>query len=232
MENKPIEQSSNRISEVLQELRLVLNGRTSLVDVIIPALAFLILNAIFDFTSAVWLSLGLTLGFTIYRILKKEPLTFILLGLAGASLTAILSQLGGTQGYMLPGLITNGINILIGVVSLLARRPMVAWTSHIVRRWNRAWYWHPRVRPAYSEVTLAWVIFFALRTLFDLQLAASQNGILLSIGKFIEGWPATIGLLIASYLYGIWRLRQLRGPSVEEFNAQLPPPWNSQTRGF
>lgn len=232
MEDKPDVKPSNRVSEVLHELSFVLRGRTSLADVIIPAGSFLILNAILDFTTAVWISLVITVGFTIFRIIRKEPLLFILLGLAGASLTAILSQLGGTQGYMLPGLITNGINILIGVVSLLVRRPMVAWTSHIVRRWNRAWYWHPQVRPAYSEVTFAWVIFFALRTLFELQLAASQSGILLSIGKFIEGWPATIGLLIASYLYGIWRLRQLQGPSVEEFNAQLPPPWNSQVRGF
>lgn len=232
MESLPATPHSNRLAEIRDELRLVLSGRASVVDAIIPAAAFLVFNALFEFSTAVWLSLGLTFGFTVYRFLKKEPLTFILLGLAGASLTAILSQLGGTEGYILPGLITNGLTIFIILVSLLVRRPMVAWTSHFVRGWPRDWYWHPRVRPAYSEVTLAWLVFFALRTLFDLYLAASQNGVLLSVGKFLEGWPATIVLLVVSYLYGIWRLRRLRGPSVEEFTAQLPPPWQSQARGF
>lgn len=36
-----------------------------------------------------------------------------------------------------------------------------------------AWYWHPRVRPAYSEVTLAWAVYFGLR--LALQLSFYQN---------------------------------------------------------
>jgi hypothetical protein len=39
-------------------------------------------------------------------------------------------------------------------------------------------------------------------------------------------------LLIVSYLYGTWRLRNLGGPSVEEFQAGEEPPWESQRRGF
>jgi hypothetical protein len=38
--------------------------------------------------------------------------------------------------------------------------------------------------------------------------------------------------LIASYLYGTWRLRNLGGPSVEEFKSGAEPPWEGQQRGF
>jgi len=39
-------------------------------------------------------------------------------------------------------------------------------------------------------------------------------------------------LLVISYLYGTWRLRHLKGPSVEEFKAGAEPPWTGQRRGF
>jgi UPF0716 family protein affecting phage T7 exclusion len=48
----------------------------------------------------------------------------------------------------------------------------------------------------------------------------------------ITGWPATIGLLVASYIYGTWRLRTLGGPSVDEFRSGAEPPWQGQRRGF
>jgi len=39
-------------------------------------------------------------------------------------------------------------------------------------------------------------------------------------------------LLVVSYLYGIWRLGNLEGPSVEEFKLGQEPPWEGQKRGF
>jgi hypothetical protein len=109
---------------------------------------------------------------------------------------------------------------------------MVAWTSFITRRWPLEWYWHPRVRPAYSEVTIAWTLFFALRTLVQFSLFQQQAGGTLGVVQLLTGWPALIILLIASYLYGMWRLQNLQGPSVEEFKSGANPPWQGQKRGF
>jgi hypothetical protein len=39
-------------------------------------------------------------------------------------------------------------------------------------------------------------------------------------------------VLAVSYVYGIWRLRKLGGPGVEEFESGKEPPWDGQTRGF
>jgi hypothetical protein len=39
-------------------------------------------------------------------------------------------------------------------------------------------------------------------------------------------------VLVASYIYGIWRLRQLGGPGVEEYKEDKKPPWKGQSRGF
>ena len=69
----------------------------------------------------------------------------------------------------------------------------------------------------------------------NFQLSSSDTGVQINGNGYVQlltGWPATILLLIASYLYGTWRLRKLGGPSVEEFKAGTEPPWEGQQRGF
>jgi hypothetical protein len=94
------------------------------------------------------------------------------------------------------------------------------------------WYWQPKVRPAYSEVTIAWTIFFAARLLWQYSLYQAQAAGQLAFVNVLLGWPALIVLLVLSYLYGTWRLQNLNGPSVEEFRKQVSPPWEGQKRGF
>ena len=48
----------------------------------------------------------------------------------------------------------------------------------------------------------------------------------------LRGKTLLILLLVASYLYGLWRLQRLNGPSVEEFRSGAEPPWQGQKRGF
>lgn len=121
---------------------------------------------------------------------------------------------------------------MLCLASVLVGRPLVAWTSFIARRWPLKWYWHERVRPAYSEVTLAWAAYFGLQTIPQVNLLRDQATTALGIVQLISGWPGTIVLLALSYLYGTWRLQKLRGPSVKEFVEGSQPPWEGQKRGF
>lgn len=221
----------SKLRELVDEFRAVFRGRKVL-DSLLPPLLFLLLNA--------WLGLGwaaagallLAATFSLWRLAKRQPLGYALGGLGGVALAiAIALLLGRAEGYFLLGILGNGGTLLLALVSVLLRRPLVAWTSHLARRWPRDWYWHPRVRPAYSEVTLAWVLFFALRLALQLSLFQGQ-ATLLGLVQVLTGWPATIVLLVASYLYGTWRLRTLQGPSVDEFKAGAAPPWSGQRRGF
>ncbi|HSG44059.1 MAG TPA: hypothetical protein VLA72_12965, partial [Anaerolineales bacterium] len=94
------------------------------------------------------------------------------------------------------------------------------------------WYWHERVRPAYTEVTIAWLLYFALKLWWQASLFQANAVNELTLVNTLTGWPATIALLIVSYLYGTWRLAQLGGPSVDEFKNNTPAPWIGQRRGF
>jgi hypothetical protein len=223
----------NKSRELLDELRTVLTGRNSFLDAILPPILFLVVNGLVGFQAAMWSSLALSIVIATLRIFRKQSLLYALAGIGSVAVAiGIAWFLGKSEGFFLPGLISGSMTLILALVSLVIRRPMVAWTSYIARRWTLDWYWHPQVRPAYSEVTFAWAIFFAARLLLQFSLFENADVHSLAVTNFITGWPATILLLILSYLYGTWRLAQLHGPSVEEFNNNTPAPWQGQRRGF
>ena len=226
-----MKQSKGR--ELLDELRTVFNGRNSFLDAILPPIIFILINGLVSFQAAMWSALIVAVIIAIFRISRKQSLVYALAGVASVAVAiGIAWFLGKSEGFFLPGLVSGSMTLLLTIASLVIRRPMVAWTSYIARRWPLDWYWHPQVRPAYSEVTFAWALFFAARLLLQFSLFENQDVNSLALTNFITGWPATILLLVFSYLYGTWRLTHLHGPSVDEFRNDTPAPWQSQRRGF
>jgi hypothetical protein len=224
----------NKAQELWEELQSVLGGTdVKLLDSLLPAAIFLIANSTLSLPLALVLSIVASLIFFVVRLFQKESFYYALAGLGAVLLAGLFAFITDTAvGYFLPGLISSGLTVMLLLVSTFVKRPLAALTSHLTRGWPLAWYWHPRVRPAYSEVTIFWVVGFGLRLGFEYWLF--EQGAVNSLGviQTILGWPYTILLLILSYLYGIWRLGQLGGPSVEEFKTDASPPWQGQKRGF
>lgn len=222
-----------KVRELVDEFRNVVLGRSNLLDTILPPIVFIIVHR---FAGPEWAGLGaasLAALVALGRVLRRQSPLYALGGLAGAALAFAVSRwLGRAEGFFLPNMLGGGLTILACAGSLIAGRPLVAWTSYLARRWPLEWYWHPQVRPAYSEVTLAWTLYFGLRLLIQLGLFLNEEADLVALGNLLTGWPATILLLALSYLFGTWRLARLRGPSVEEFLNRAEPPWEGQPRGF
>ena len=223
----------DRFQEVVEEFRTVVAGRSNIIDAILPPVAFLLLNALVGFGPASWGSLAVAAALSGIRVIRGETLGYALGGLAATALAILAALLSNeAEGYFLPNLINGGLTSLICLISVMVGRPLVALTSHLARGWPLKWYWHPKVRPAYSEVTLAWAIFFALRLALQWFLFRRAEAAALGLLSVAMGWPATILLLVVSYLYGTWRLQDLEGPSVDEFEEDAEPPWEGQQRGF
>jgi hypothetical protein len=224
---------SERINELLHELRTVVLGSGNLLAIIVPPVLFVLLARWLPFAYAAWGTLLLAVALTGWRLARRQPVLSALGGVAGVLLAIGLSRvLDREEGFFLPGIVTGFGTVVLALGSILAKRPMVAWTSYLARRWPLAWYWHPRVRPAYSEVTWLWAAYFSARTMLQLNLFQEQQAVQLAGVNLVLGWPATLLLLIVTYLYGTWRLRRLGGPSVDEFRQNAAPPWQSQQRGF
>jgi len=208
-------------------------GQRSWGDALVPPLVFVLINLVFGIWQAIACAVGLSLVITVVRLLRHRPLRYALGGLTGVTVASLLAVgLARGEGYFLPGMASGAVTSILCLISVIVRRPLVAWTSYIARRWPRDWYWHPRVRPAYSEVTLAWFGFFSLRLVAQYLLFQRGATLALSTVNLLLGWPSISLLLVGSYIYGLWRLPHLKGPSVEEFQSKSPPPWTGQKRGF
>lgn len=223
-----------KLLELWEELRSVFAGRGSnLLDALLPVVIFLAANPRFGLITALVLSIGAAVFFSALRVIKKDNLYYALGGAAAVLLAAVFALVNDSAAaFFLPGLITSAVTVVLLLLSAIARRPLAAVSSHLTRGWPIAWYWHERVRPAYSEVTLFWAVGFGAR--LGLEYWLFQQGAAGSLGliRTVIGWPYTILILILSYLYGLWRLGRLGGPSVEEFQASKPEPWEGQKRGF
>ena len=161
-----VDERPGRGAELLEELKAVLLQRGGWVDSLLPPVVFVILNAWLGFPASLWGALGVALLIAVVRLVRRQDLRYVLGGVAGVAVSALIAWLvGGAQGYFLPGILTGALTALLSFVSVVLRRPLTAWTSHLARRWPLAWYWQPQVRPAYSEVTVLGGIFFAVRAL-------------------------------------------------------------------
>ena len=83
--------ASNRLHEILEEIKIVFSGRTNTTDAVLPPLLFLILNGFFGFTVAMWSSLAIAGLICLLRLLRKQPLSYAFGGLAAIGFAIILS---------------------------------------------------------------------------------------------------------------------------------------------
>ncbi len=221
------------VAEIVDELRSTLFGRAGAVGGVLPPIAFLVLR---PFVGIPWAATGSLLAAAItiaVRLSRGNTIRFAVAGAAGALIAAgVALRQDSAEAYFLPGIVQGAGTSLVLLVSIVIRRPIVAFTSWITRGWPAEWYRHPKVQPAYLLATWLWVGFFALRTAWQwrLYITGDEGGLLLT--RLVGGWPATVALLVATYVFGRWRLGRLGGPSVDEYVADTPPPWVGQPKGF
>jgi hypothetical protein len=217
--------------EIWEELKSVLSGKT--IDALIPPIVFVIVNGLFGLEAAVISALALAVLLGIFRLIRKQSWVYALGGLLGVGLAAGLALL--TQqaaSYFIPAMISSALFVLAALVSNLIGKPLAAWVSHLTRGWPLAWFWRGDIKPAYREVTWFWAVFFGIRLGLQVVLYLEGEAGTLAWANTLLGWPVTILVLVASYIYGIWRLQKLAGPGVDEFEAGKAPPWVGQKRGF
>lgn len=217
--------------ELFEELKSVLGGKT--LDAIFPPLLFVLLNSLLTLNIAIIGALGVATLIGIFRLLKKQKSFYALTGWLGVAMAGGFALLANNAtNYFLPGIISNVVFISAILISLIIGRPMAALASHLTRGWTLQWFWRDDIKPAYREVTWMWLMLILMRTLLQIYLYLQDSVVELVSINILLGLPFTIFILILSYVYGLWRLKQLNGPGIEEYNTKKQPPYKGQTRGF
>jgi hypothetical protein len=221
----------DRLKDLLSEIKLIFTGKT--LDAIIPPLIFVIINGYLGLSIAIIVSLVIALVFFIYRVVSKQSFSYALFGLVGILLAGGFAFVANNAtNFFLPDIITNGFILVLSIVSLIINKPIAAYLSHLTRGWTLNWFWRKDILPAYREVTYMWTAFFLIRTIIQVVLFIGNDVNALLWTSTIMGLPATFLILTISYVYGIWRLKQLGGPGIDEFDAKKQPPYRGQNRGF
>jgi len=217
--------------EILEELKSVVSGKS--LDAIFPPFVYLLVKGSFGLTMAVLASSILAFLFGLYRLTQKQNWFYALVGFIGVLTAGSLALIANNAtNYFLPGIINNALILGLAIVSLVMDRPMAAYASHLTRGWSLSWFWLGSIKPAYREVTWIWTLFFLMRTGLQVFLFTQNDLTSLVWANTLLGLPITILILVLSYIYGIARLRALKGPGIEEYLNHLEPPYKGQTRGF
>jgi uncharacterized membrane protein len=221
----------DRLKDLLSEIKLIFSGKT--LDAIVPPLVFVVVNGYLGLSIAIIVSLVIALIFFIYRVVSKQSFSYALFGLVGILLAGGFAFVANNAtNFFLPDIITNGFILVLSIGSLIINKPIAAYLSHLTRGWTLAWFWRKDIIPAYREVTYMWTAFFLIRTIIQVVLFIGNDVNALLWTSTIMGLPATFLILTISYVYGIWRLKQLGGPGIDEFDAKKQPPYRGQNRGF
>jgi len=221
----------NKLREIWEELKSVLSGST--IDTLLPPLVFVVVNGILGLEIAAITALGLAVILGGVRLLRKQSWQYALAGFLAVGAAAGLALLTrNAASYFIPAIISSGLLVLLAVISNLIGKPLAAWVSHLTRGWPLEWFWRKDVKPAYREVTWFWTAFLFMRLFVQITLYRIGETTNLTWANILLGWPFTITILIFSYIYGIWRLKNLGGPGVDEYQEDKEPPWEGQKRGF
>lgn len=217
--------------DLYEEIKRMSGTRT--MDTLIPLTLFLLMNRLFTLLVAGICALVIAILMTIVRLVRRQSWQYALAGTLSV-LIALLSVYvsGQSKGYFLPSIVNSVILLIISILTLSIHRPFAMWLSHLSHGWSMEWYNREDIKPAYREVTLIWLCLISIRLLIQIKLYSSDGLTGIAVFNVLLSTPATLLVLIGSYVYGLWRLNQLNGPSVEEFEQQLPQPWLGQKKGF
>lgn len=220
-----------RYLEIKEELKELNFNQEGVFDSVVAPLVFVVTSNFSTLNQAILLTGLLLAALFLYRLLKKQNLKFVFYGLIGTIVALFLARVqGSASGFFIPGIVRDLSIAVVGLVSIIVKKPFTIYSSKAIRKWPQEWYVHEQVRPAYTRVAIIWTVYLFLKG--GLQVIFFNSPEILVTIKLLSSNQTTLILLVATYMVGQNKLQSLSGPSVDEFINGTPPPWKSQLKGF
>lgn len=182
-----------------------------ILDLFLPLIIFIIIKNRVVLPNTIILPIAIGLVLTIYRLYKKEKLSYSLLGILIVAIYAYYSfVIKVYDDYFLTNLFITYFGLFLIFASILFRRPLAGYISHILSSRPIKWSWNKIIKRVYLEVTLLWAILFVVRLVTIFMIASKGDYNHLSWYSVFLSTPFTLTYLILSYLYGEFKLRNLK----------------------
>jgi hypothetical protein len=185
------------------DLLEALGGPQGIADSSLPALAFVITYSVGgnDIGLAAWVAVGIGAVMAAVRIVRREPLQFVLAGFAGVALAAFIAdRTGRAEDFFLPGLLLNAAYAAAYLVSIAIRWPLLGVILGPITGEGMSWRRDPERVRLYSRASWIWVGVFTLRLAVQLPLYLAGAVLALGIAKTAMGLPIFLVAIWLSYL--------------------------------
>jgi hypothetical protein len=179
-----------------------MGGVLGICETLIPGFVFIATLAL---TTNSWLAISVSLavsaGFTLYRLIRRQAPTQALVGLAGVVASAVLAAMSQKpEDNFVVGMVTNAVYGSAFLLSVILRWPLVGVAVNLIRGSGMGWRRDKHPMRVFMAVSLLWVAMFAIRLAVEwpLYLAADVGG--LGIAKLVLGLPLYVPVLAATWL--------------------------------
>ncbi|HET6711994.1 DUF3159 domain-containing protein [Amycolatopsis sp.] len=182
-----------------------MGGVSGLIYSSVPVIVFVLANAFFGLTAAIWTAIGSAVAITVLRVVRKEPLQPAISGFFGVAIAAFIAyRTGSAKGFFLFGIYASLIYCGIFVLSVVVRRPIAGVVWNMLNGTGQAWRKDKPSRYGYDIATLAMAAIFAARFVVQRWLYQEDYTGWLAFAKIAMGYPLyALGLLVV-----VWAVRR------------------------
>lgn len=198
---------------VRSKLAEALGGRRGIVESAVPTIAFTVTYvATHDLKLALTISIAITVGLLIVRVLQRSTVQFVVNALVGIGIAAIFaSRSGEARDVFLPGIIYNAGYAAVFVFSILVGWPLVGFMIGSITGEPTEWHADKALVRLCSRLTWLFAAPCILRVLVQYPLYLGDHIAWLGTAKIFLGWP----LQLAMFASMAWLLSRNRTPLGE-----------------
>jgi hypothetical protein len=177
-----------------------IGGPRGLLDTGIPAVVFVIVNAVSSLTPAIYAALGFGVVLLTIRLVRRQPVQQAVAGFIGIGIAAfVASRTHSAEGFFLPGILYQAALAIAAAVSLVVRRPLIGFAMAALDPRFSDWRRNPKLLRAMDLATIVWGSVFLLRAVVQGLLYLAHHAGWLAVVQLAMGWPLFAAALATSY---------------------------------
>lgn len=175
-------------------------GVTGLIYSSLPVVIFVVASSVSGLLPAIESALGVAALVLLWRLIRRESMRPAISGFLGVAVCALIAYIvGESKGYFLLGIWMSLLWAVVFAVSVLIRRPMVAYLWCWVSKRDHGWREVPRAVYAFDIATLGWVLVFGARFVVQRCLYDADQTGWLGAARIGMGPPLTAMAALATY---------------------------------
>jgi hypothetical protein len=186
-------------------LEKALGGPREMIEAVLPMTLFSVVYGLGAPTrTALTAAIVPAVGFAVWRLARRQPVTHALSGLIGIALGAYLAvRTGRAENFILPSLVKNSVQAVVFGISALTPWPIVGLVVAMLRDLRRGldWLHQPARLRAYRQATGVWAGMFGVRLAVQVPLWLAGAAAVLGLANVVLGLP-----LFATVLWLTWMI--------------------------